>query len=302
MEAGGTLLRAGASVPVMPRVLSPEAIEHYHTQGYWTSVPCLGDDEVARYRSHFEAFEYGLGGRATGIYQFRPYLHQRWAYEIATHPTVLDAVEDVIGPNIRLLHFTIWVKDARSDAFVSWHQDSTYFGLSPLEHITAWVALSDSTSDTGCVEALPGSHLAAEERPIRTELGTPNMLRTGQVIEVGDDEPRADIEVPSGHFSLHHTCLIHNSKPNTGDDRRIGLGISYIPTHVSCSSQTRLSAMLVRGVDVHQHFDDEPVPDPDDPIAGLEAHRDAMERWNASRAEQTEIVTARRGVPTSPDA
>lgn len=282
----------------MLRVLSPEDVERYQIEGFVTSFPCLDPAEVARYRSHLEAFEYELGGRATGIYQFRPYLHQRWAYEIATHPTVLDAVEDVIGPNIRLLHFTIWVKEAHSDAFVSWHQDATYFGLTPLEHITAWVALSDSTPETGCVEALPGSHLAAEERPVRTELGTPNMLRTGQVIEVGDDEQRADVVVPAGHFSLHHTNLLHNSKPNRGDDRRIGLGISYIPTHVRCTSDTRLSAMLVRGTDHHNHFDDEPAPDPDNPIAGLEAHRDAMERWYESRAEQTAIVAARRGVPT----
>lgn len=278
----------------MSHTLSPEAVEGYRTNGYWTPVPCLDPDEVARYRSHLEAFEYGLGGRATGIHQFKPHLHQRWAYEIATHTRVLDAVEDIIGPNIRLLHFTIWTKDANSDAFVSWHQDSTYFGLTPHEHITAWVGLSDSTDLSGCVEVLPGSHLAEEERPVRRELGTANMLRTGQVIEVADDEPRALVEVPAGSFSLHHTCLIHNSRPNRSDDRRIGLGISYIPTHVTCSSTTRLSAMLVRGTDTYGNFDDEPAPDPADPIAGMEFHRDAMAKWNASRAEQLEIVAARR--------
>ncbi|MGI9611986.1 MAG: phytanoyl-CoA dioxygenase family protein [Acidimicrobiales bacterium] len=278
----------------MPKVLSPEAVAHYHDQGYWTPVPCLEPDEVARYRSHFEAFEYGFGGEPLGPYQFKPYLHQRWAYEIATHRTILDAVEDIIGANIRLLYFTIWAKDPGTEAFVSWHQDSTYFGLSPLDHITAWVALSDSTSATGCVEVVPGSHLIDEERAVRTELGTANMLRAGQVIEVGDEEPRADLEVPAGSFSLHHTCLLHNSRPNVGLDRRIGLGISYVPTHVMCSSQTRLRAMLVRGTDAFNHFDDEPVPNAQDPTAGFDAHRDALARWNASRAEQVTLIDAQR--------
>lgn len=278
----------------MGKVLPTEAIEHYRTKGFWAPVPCLSPAEVTRYRKAFEAFEYQFGGAATGVYQFKPYLHQRWAYELATHPTILDAIEDLVGPDIRLFYLTIWVKEPGTEAFVSWHQDSTYFGLTPLEHVTAWIALSDSTAETGCVEVLPGSHLEADERLVRTELGTSNMLRAGQVIEVADDEPRADLEVPAGSFSLHHTRLIHNSKPNRGSDRRIGFGISYIPTRVSCTSVTRLRSLLVRGTDTFNHFEDEQPPDPEDPIAGLELHRDAMERWNASRAEQAELIAARR--------
>lgn len=277
----------------MPKVLTAAAVEHYATNGYFCPVPCLDGDEVARARAGLEAFKYERGGKFSGIYMFKPHLHQRWAHEVATHPRVLDAVEDIIGPNIRLLHFTMWVKEADGAAFVSWHQDSTYFGLSPHEHITAWVALSDSTGESGCVEVIPGSHLSDEELPVRQELGTANMLRTGQVIDVDEDVvPRANMEVPAGSLSLHHTCLLHNSKPNNGNDRRIGLGISYIPTHVKCSSETRISAMLVRGEDSYGHFDDEPPPDLNDPAASLEVHRIAMERWNRSRAEQVQRIQA----------
>ena len=99
----------------------------------------------ARLRRAFEAFKEAEGGTVTGTRQFKPHLHQDWAYEIATHPRVLDALEDVIGEDILLLHFTIWVKEPHTEAFVSWHQDGTYFGLRPPEHITAWVALSDSS-------------------------------------------------------------------------------------------------------------------------------------------------------------
>ena len=80
---------------------------------------------------------------------------------------------------------------------------------------------------------------------------------------------------------------MHNSRPNQTDDRRIGLGISYIPTHVRCTSKTRLTAMLVRGTDLHENFDDEPRPRVDLGDAERAAHADAVARFRASNAEQT---------------
>src|SRR5213078_1392753 len=90
-----------------------------------------------------------------------------------------------------------------------------------------------------------------------------------------------------GEFSLHHTYLVHNSRPNLTDDRRIGLGINYIPTHVRCTSKTQLTAMLMRGTDLHGNFDDEPRPRVDFGDAERAAHADAVARFRASNAEQT---------------
>ena len=90
-----------------------------------------------------------------------------------------------------------------------------------------------------------------------------------------------------GQFSLHHTHLVHNSRPNLSADRRIGLGLSYIPTNVRCTSRTRLTAMLVRGTDRYGHFDDEPRPRVDVGAAERAVHADAVARFRASNAEQT---------------
>jgi hypothetical protein len=73
--------------------------------------------------------------------------------------------------------------------------------------------------------------------------------------------------------------------PNRSDDRRIGLGISYIPTHCRCSARQRLSAMLVRGEDRHGHFDPEPRPQHDMNPQGLAMHVEAMARWHAAREQ-----------------
>ena len=175
-------------------------------------------------------------------------------------PAVLDAVEDLIGPNIRLFHLSVWPKDPGTGAYVSWHQDATYFGLDPICHVTAWVALTDAPIEAGCMEVVPGSHKLGQLRHADMQ-DTNNLLSRGQTLTAEVDRSRTDfMAVKAGQFSLHHTHLVHNSRPNRSKNRRVGLGISYIPTHARCTMPTRVSAMLVRGTDTFGNFDDERRP------------------------------------------
>ena len=82
-------------------------------------------------------------------------------------PEILDAVEDLIGPDIRLFHLTVWPKDPGTGTYVSWHQDATYFALDPICHVTAWVALTDAPIEAGCMEVVPGSHKLGQLRACR---------------------------------------------------------------------------------------------------------------------------------------
>jgi ectoine hydroxylase-related dioxygenase (phytanoyl-CoA dioxygenase family) len=193
-------------------------------------------------------------------HNFKPHLLFPWVDEIVHAPEVLDAVEDLIGPDIRLFHLTVWPKDAGSGAYVSWHQDATYFALEPMCHVTAWVALTDASIEAGCMEVVPGSHKLGQLR--HADMQDPeNLLSRGQTLAVDVDRSKtAYMPVKAGQFSLHHTHLVHNSRPNRSSDRRIGLGISYIPTYARCSARRRVTAMLVRGRDTYGHFDDERRP------------------------------------------
>ena len=58
----------------------------------------------------------------------------------------------------------------------------------------------------------------------------------GQTVAVNDDEPLDLMLLRPGEFSLHHTFVLHNSMPNRSADRRIGLGISYIPADCRCTA------------------------------------------------------------------
>lgn len=266
----------------MPKHLTHDQIDQYRRAGYVSPITAFSADAARGYRAKLEA-----GERAHGLapdQRRKMHLYLKWVDEIVHHPRVLDAVEDIIGPDILLYHLTLWLKEPRTDAFISWHQDSTYFGLAPAEHITAWIALSHSNVDSGCVQVVPGSHLRGQMRH-EQQREQSNMFPTGQRIDVATDDPIELMILAPGEFSLHHTYAFHNSMPNRSDDRRIGLGVSYIPTRCACSARQRLSAMLVRGVDRYRHFDPEARPAADYDAAALAAHADAMRRWHAARAE-----------------
>ncbi len=262
--------------------LAAEQVRFYRDQGYLSPIRAFGAEEAARYRALLEA-----GERVHGLapdQRRKMYLYLKWMDDIVRDARVLDAVEDLIGPDILVYHMTLWIKEPHTDAFVSWHQDSTYFGLSPAEHVTAWVALSPSSEESGCVQVVPGSHRRGQV-PHDQLTRSANLFVTGQTIAMAEQETLDTMVLEPGEFSLHHTHTFHNSMPNGSNDRRIGLGISYIPTRCQCSASVRLSATLVRGEDHFGHFDLDPPPQADFDSAALGVHRRAMERWHAARAE-----------------
>ena len=272
----------------MGRKLTGAQIERYHRDGFVYPVDAFSADEARRYRRAMEEFEAAQGTQLTRGHNFKPHLLFTWVDEIVHHPAVLDAVEDLIGPDIRLYHLSVWPKNAGDGAYVSWHQDATYFGLEPEVEVTALVALTDASIEAGCMEVIPRSHTLGQLHHAEETEATQNLLSRGQSVTADLDKTRTEfMPVRAGQFSLHHTLLVHNSRPNRSADRRIGLGLSYIPTHVRCTSRTRLTAMLVRGTDRYGHFDDEPRPRVDFGEAERATHADAVARFRASNVEQT---------------
>ena len=261
----------------MAKRLSTEAVAQYRRDGFHFPVRVLSAQEARSYRDRLEAAERAAGGPLAGDRRHKVHLLYTWANELARHPTILDAVEDVIGPDILCWSTTFFTKEAQSSAFVSWHQDATYWGLSTDDVITAWVAFADAPVESGAMKFWPGSHLK-NQLEHRDTFDQNNLLTRGQEIAV--DVPAGagvDVTLRAGQMSLHHVLLVHGSGPNTTDDRRIGFAIRYIPPHVR-QLKVRDSAMLVRGRDTHGNFDMEPEPRADLDTAALAAHRDATER------------------------
>lgn len=276
----------------MPKLLSDEAVQRYHRDGFYFPVRVMSAEQAAHYRGCLERYEHQLGGPIASNYRHKVHLLFTWAAQLIRHPAILDAAEDVLGPNLLCWTTNFFIKEARSGAYVSWHQDSTYWGLSSDEVMTAWVALSDAPVESGAMKFWPGSHKLSQFEH-RDTFHEDNLLSRGQELTVPVPEDEG-VLVPlrAGEVSLHHVKLVHGSGPNTTADRRIGLAIRYIPTHIQ-QLKTRDSATLVRGTDEYGYFDSEPTPAADLDTDALAAHADAVNRQVAALYQGTEMKAFR---------
>ena len=172
----------------------------------------------------------------------------------------LDAVEDLIGPDILCWTTTFFIKEANSPGFVSWHQDSTYWGLDPDDVITAWVAFTEVDEANGYMQVIPGT---PQDRPAAARRylpqGQPAVARPGDRGRGRQGEGGGPRDAAPARCRCTTSSWCTARQPNRTNDRRIGLAIRYIPTYVR-QTKVRDSAMLVRGVDTYGHFDHEPRP------------------------------------------
>ena len=239
---------------VMTKLLSQEQVNQYNNSGFVSPVNILNQDEIKQSINEIESFEQETGQPIDFPHKSRCHQLFSWADHLVHHPKILDAVEDIIGPNILCYHATLWVKPAQSNSFVRWHQDGTYFFLDPAKHVTAWVALTVADEDAGCMQVIPGSH-KNDFIDHNDDADPNNMIPRGQGLAIDvDTEVAVSMPLQPGQMSLHHTKLFHASFNNRRDSRRIGFGISYIPTEVKDIGNTPANALLVRGKDKYNNF------------------------------------------------
>ena len=270
----------------MPSSLSESQRQQFERDGFLCPIPALDENEVAHYLARYNDFTAANRERLAALapkdrFQVLAETHfvMKWAFEIASHPRVLDAVESLIGPDV-LAWSTAWFSKMPGDkAFVSWHQDGTYWNLSEPRVVTAWVALTPASRANGCMRVVPGTH-TKPMMPQRETYARDNVLSRGQEIAVEVNEADAvDLALRPGEMSLHHIWIVHGSEPNTSTTPRIGMAIRYVSPAVRQDSPFKPLAMLVRGQDRHVHF--EMVDPPTSAAADPDAQRRITERIRA---------------------
>ena len=237
----------------MGKKLTNEQIASYHRDGFLSPVNIFSEDEAARLRLELEEAEKKWPEAFDGSARNNAHYNIMVLDEITHNKVLVDAVEDLIGPDILNCGTVLFIKEAQDPGFVSWHQDGRYMGLDPLVGVTAWVALSPATEVSGCMAMVPGSHKQMQEH--NDTFGEENILTRGQEIAGVDEASAVLTPLQPGQVSFHCQTVIHSSKPNKSDDRRIGFAIqSYIPPHVA-QTLGRTHAQLVRGSDPFENFD-----------------------------------------------
>ena len=275
-----------------PTPTTPQRASFEH-DGFVCPVPALDATEVALYRSLYDAFHLRHADRLAAMragdrWQIHADTHFafRWVDALTRHARVLDAVERIIGPDILAWNTNWFVKMPGDGSYIGWHQDGAYWGLSPMEVVTAWIALGPVTRAHGCMRVIPGSH-QRPYLPQRETWDADNALSRGQELAVEVDTTRAvDFVLAPGQMSLHHLWIVHGSEPNTADTPRVGFAIRYVAPSVRQDAEEPPIATLVRGRDAHGHFRLVEPPTSDEGLAGEGRHRHWLERVHQALASR----------------
>ena len=255
------------------RALSKEQLAEYRERGILHPLRALCASEATNLHDCYSARSDFIKGR----YNQKPHLLFTWLDALVRDPRILDAVESVLGPNLLCWGSQFFAKPAGDAAYVSWHQDATYWGLSSPDVATAWVALTPSTLESGCMQVVAGTHHAQVRHEDRFD--DANLLSRGQEVAVEVDLASVvNVELQPGEMSLHHVLLFHGSQPNRSSGPRIGFAIRYAPTHLRQLAPIRDSALLVRGRDDYDHFDLEQPPEADLNPAAVARHGAVIDR------------------------
>ena len=236
--------------------LSPSQIKQYKDEGYVAPIDILSLDEVNQVKDEIDFIEKKWPNefKELGRYNFH-YLSPVFD-KVVHNSKILDAVEDIIGEDILVAGTTLFMKEPDKKAFVSWHQDGKYIGFDSNNFVTAWLAITESNQENGCMWMWKGSHHELKEHKDQFEKN--NLLTRGQTVQNVPKIETVPVELKPGQLSLHHPLVVHASAPNNSNSRRIGFVIqSYIGTNVK-QINGKVYVQQARGKDsfkYHEHTD-----------------------------------------------
>ena len=213
----------------MPKILTEKQIEQYHDEGFISPIRVLSEVDALSIKSQLEEVEAQFPEEINAESRNNLHLSFEFLDALVHNSIIVDAMEDLIGPDIALWATVMFIKEPSSKHYVSWHQDATYMGMDDVNFPTPWIALSPSNLETGCMTMISGSH-KQEIRKHEDTFEEHNILTRGQVIHEVDESKGVDLILEPGEMSIHHGAIIHGSKPNKSQHRRIGFSLqSYMP-------------------------------------------------------------------------
>ncbi|MBK18354.1 MAG: hypothetical protein CMM52_05905 [Rhodospirillaceae bacterium] len=245
----------------MGKALTTEQVNQYHNDGFLFPFDVFTESEAAGIADRFAEMERNLGEEMQSRFRNKAQLPFPWLCDLVANERLLDAVEDLIGPDILCWGSSFFTKKARDPRFISWHADDFVYGFEPAETVTAWLAFHPSTVESGCVQYIPGSH---HDDPTYEFIPDPNNLARNGQHAIGINEDDAVFAVlKAGEVVFHHQSVVHSSGPNNADHPRVGLAIHYTAPNVRETRFNGATATLLRGEDKYGFWGKDPVPEVD---------------------------------------
>ena len=247
--------------------LTQQQSEAFKTDGFLTGITVLSPEEVRQNRGYFDELESKVGREKCQVGLLDPHFTERFVWDLATYPQILDCMQSLLGFNLLLMATHFFCKYGPSEAFVSWHQDVTYWELEPPMAVSAWIAIDDSDYANGCMQVIPGLHQRGLLEHGKAKAAG-NLLSINQELPLSEQDLRraVNLELKAGQISIHHGMIPHGSQPNGSSRRRCGLAMVYMPTCVRPAQNSlqgeKWHPVLVRGENREGHFDCRPHPFP----------------------------------------
>ena len=257
--------------PEKARRLTKAEITQYNTFGFVQPFDIFGTEEIARIRAYFDRLMSDLGeDGAYGINCYQARMAGIW--DIATDPRILDHVQDIIGENVICWASAILSKRPHDPKQVPWHQDASFWSLSPARTVTVWLAIDDADAENSAMRFIPGSH---DRGAIETSsTGQDSVFHMGIADAERYGAPFTNA-LKAGQMSMHADMLVHGSEANRSDRRRCGLTLRYCPPEVAITDAEwaqGVEAIIARGKDPSGRWRHHARPDNDDIRATSSPH------------------------------
>jgi non-haem Fe2+, alpha-ketoglutarate-dependent halogenase len=243
-----------------PETLTQEQIAAFNRDGYLKGFRVFSEGEIAGHRAYFDALLARVLAEGKSSYSISTaHLTHGRVYDLLTHPRIVAYVRDLLGENLVGWGSHYFCKMPRDGKVVHWHQDASYWPLSPSKTVTVWLAIDDADVGNACMRFLPGSHLYGHLTYHLTEESEDAVLNQ-KVENVEQFGAPVDDELRAGEISLHSDLLLHGSEPNRSDRRRCGLTLRYCAADVRAELGWNAKGVLVSGKDLTGHWANPPRP------------------------------------------
>ncbi len=256
-------LRFHPSTVTDPASLTRDQIAAFNRDGYLKPFRIFTTEEIAGIRAYFDqllAQTLAAGGSSYSI--STAHLRHGRVYDLLTHPRIVSIVKDLLGEDVVGWGSHFFCKMPGDGKRVSWHQDASYWPLTPSMAVTVWLAIDDASVENACMRYIPGTHVLGHLTYSLSEEDDGNVLN--QTVEGADQlgEP-IDVELAAGEISLHSDLLLHGSEANQSARRRCGLTLRYCPTSVRAGLGWNVKGVIVSGTDAGGHWANPARPDTD---------------------------------------
>ena len=253
-------LRFYPSQVVAPSTLNLSQVEQYNRDGYVRNLTVFSSHEADELRTYFdELLDRTIAGGGDSYSISSVHLTYGRVHDLLREPRIVAYVKDILGEDVIGWGSHFFCKMPHDGKSVAWHQDASYWPLTPSKAATVWLAIDDADIENACMRFIAGSqhvgHLTF--RPSSNDEG--NVLN--QTIENAEQYGEVVYdELTAGEISLHTDLMLHGSEANDSDRRRCGLTLRYCTPDVVAGSNWHAKGVLVAGEDYSGNWANRPGP------------------------------------------